>query len=193
MTPSIQHSPQRPEFLKTPRLFFRRWAETDLTLAIGLWGDPCVTKFIDARQKLTDDDVRSRLEQEIESDRENGIQYWPIFLRSTGEHVGCCGLRPYDPARKILEFGVHIRTDHWRQGYAVEAASEVIDYAFTGVGANGLFAGHNPNNTASRGLLRKLGFRYTHDEYYAPTGLLHPSYLISADDYRSASPSLSHR
>ena len=30
---------------------------------------------------------------------------------------------------------------------------------------NALFAGHNPHSTASRHLLKKLGFRYTHDEY----------------------------
>jgi RimJ/RimL family protein N-acetyltransferase len=41
-----------------------------------------------------------------------------------------------------------------------------------------VFAGHNPANTASRGLLARLGFRYTHDELYAPTGLRHPSYLL---------------
>jgi hypothetical protein len=34
------------------------------------------------------------------------------------------------------------------------------------------------DDTASRALLGKLGFRYTHDELYAPTGLLHPSYRL---------------
>ncbi|HUV51221.1 MAG TPA: GNAT family protein, partial [Anaerolineae bacterium] len=46
-----------------------------------------------------------------------------------------------------------------------------------------LFAGHNPKNEASRHLLEKLGFRYSHDEYYAPTGLNHPSYMMTADEY----------
>jgi len=42
--------------------------------------------------------------------------------------------------------------------------------------ANGLFAGHNPNNTNSRKVLEKLGFTYVGDEFYEPTGLYHPSY-----------------
>jgi [ribosomal protein S5]-alanine N-acetyltransferase len=29
-----------------------------------------------------------------------------------------------------------------------------------------------------RQLLAKLGFHYTHDEFYPPTGLQHPSYLL---------------
>ena len=48
---------------------------------------------------------------------------------------------------------------------------------------DGLFAGHNPENTVSRHLLQKLGFRYTHDEFYAPTGLQHPSYMMESKDY----------
>jgi len=41
-----------------------------------------------------------------------------------------------------------------------------------------LFAGHHPENHASRRILSKLGFRLTHEEFYPPTGLLHPSYLL---------------
>jgi RimJ/RimL family protein N-acetyltransferase len=64
------------------------------------------------------------------------------------------------------------------QGYADEAARAVIDYAFGSLETSELFARHNPANHASRRLLEKLGFRYTHDEHYAPTGLCHPSYML---------------
>ena len=60
-----------------------------------------------------------------------------------------------------------------------------MDHAFRDLAVGGLFAGHNPKNTASRHLLQKLGFRYTHDEFYAPTGLQHPSYMMTAHEYRS--------
>ncbi|MBQ8934866.1 MAG: hypothetical protein IJ049_00465 [Oscillospiraceae bacterium] len=41
-----------------------------------------------------------------------------------------------------------------------------------------LVAGHHPKSTALRHVLRKLGFVYTGDEYYEPTGLYHPSYKL---------------
>jgi len=63
---------------------------------LGLWGDPRVTRYIDARGKLPVEAVQDRLALEIASLQENGVQYWPFFRQSTGEHVGCCGLRPYD-------------------------------------------------------------------------------------------------
>jgi RimJ/RimL family protein N-acetyltransferase len=78
---------------------------------------------------------------------------------------------------------VHISSRHWRRGYAFEAASCVVDHAFKVVGAEALFAGHNPANVASRGLLCRLGFVYTHDEFYEPTGLRHPSYLLARSQW----------
>lgn len=177
--------PGRRYFLRSERLGFRSWAETDFDLALGLWGDPRVTERIDARGQLTEDQVRALLRREIAFDAEHGIQYWPIFLLANGEHVGCCGLRPYDPDHRLFELGFHIRSAHWGRGLATEAAQAVIAHAFDTLGLEALFAGHHPDNAASRHLLTKLGFRYSHDEHYPPTGLQHPSYLLTADEYRS--------
>jgi RimJ/RimL family protein N-acetyltransferase len=147
-------------------------------VASDLWGDPEVTRLIGG--PFSSEQVRERLVHEIATFREHGMQYWPIFLLATGEHVGCCGLRPYNIDERVYELGFHIRKMHWRQGYAQEAARAVIAHAFGVLGATALFAGHNPANASSRDLLLKLGFQYTHDEYYAPTRLNHPSYLLRA-------------
>ena len=168
-------------FLQSARLGFRVWRESDLALARALWGDPAVARFI-AVGGFAEGQIRARLEHEIETQRRYSIQYWPIFLVATGEHIGCCGLRPHGADPGTPEFGVHIVSRHWRQGYAFEAATRVIDHAFRIVGANALFAGHNPSNTASRGLLTRLGFAYTHDEFYEPTGLHHPSYRLTRSE-----------
>ena len=138
-----------------------------------------MTALVTARGTLTPDEVRQRLAVELQFERDHGIQYWPMFLRATGELVGCCGLRPHDLPRKILELGFHLRSAHWGQGLATEAARAVIAHSFTRLEVSALFAGHHPRNTASRRTLEKLGFRYTHDEHYVPTGLQHPSYLLT--------------
>jgi len=164
-------------FLRSTRLGFRWWRPSDLPHAQALWGDPAVTRFI-AAGPLSQAQVRARLEREIEMQQRHGFQYWPIFLLAGGAHVGCCGLRPHGDDPATPEFGVHIASRHWRQGYAFEAASSVIGHAFATLGAKALFAGHNPANAASRSLLTRLGFVYTHDEFYEPTGLRHPSYLL---------------
>jgi ribosomal-protein-alanine N-acetyltransferase len=174
-------------FVRSERLGFRVWAVDDLELALGLWGDAEVTPHIGG--PFSRDQVRARLEREIAMQAEHGTQYWPVFLLTTGEHVGCCGLLPFTrlpianlrPDRlndRVYELGFHIRKAHWGRGYAWEAAEAVIAYAFGRVGAVALFAGHQPANTAARRLLLKLGFNCTGDDYYAPSGLHHPSYVL---------------
>ncbi|HXV90265.1 MAG TPA: GNAT family N-acetyltransferase [Gemmatimonadales bacterium] len=165
-------------FLATARLGFRTWSGADRDFAVALWGDPAVTRFIDRRGALTAEQVAARLADEIAAETAHGVQYWPVFLLDDGGFVGCCGLRPYDPAERVLELGVHIRSACWGRGYAAEAATAVIAHAFGPLGAARLIAGHHPDNAASRRLLARLGFRYTHDEPYPPTGLRHPSYLL---------------
>jgi RimJ/RimL family protein N-acetyltransferase len=148
-----------------------------------LWGDFEVTKLFDARGRLSRAEVLERLAKEIQTQMNHGVQYWPIFLLTCGEFIGCCGLRPYDRPKNLFEIGFHIRSHRWRRGYAREAADAVIRYAFDTLNVNGLFAGHNPENRVSKRLLEQLGFGYTHDEYYPPTGLNHPSYLLRARDF----------
>ena len=169
-----------PYFLRTARLGFRCWRPDDLDLARSLWEDPEVTGLIGG--PFTPEEVRRRLEQEIAGATASGIQYWPVFLLSNDDFAGCCGLRPYRPEENIFEIGFHLRRSHWGNGYAGEAAQAVIEYAFSSLAAKALFAGHHPENEASKRLLEKLGFRYERDEHYAPTGLMHRSYLLKRGD-----------
>lgn len=168
---------RRDFFLTTSRIGFSEWKKSDIKLAEILWGDPDVTKFICASGQFSAEEIASRLDKEIENHITFRVQYWPIFELTSNELIGCCGLRPYKEEK--YEIGFHLRPKFWRQGYATEAAQAVINYAFSILTAPGLFAGHNPNNTASSKVLLKLGFQYMGDEFYEPTGLYHPSYELN--------------
>jgi len=166
----------RNYFLETERIGFSTWDMNDYDLALSLWGDAAVTQHISKTGIFTPQDIMNRLKKEIENQQQFKVQYWPIFEKNTGDFIGCCGLRPYDIENKIYEIGFHLRSSHWGKGLGPEAAKAVIRYALFDLDANGLFAGHNPNNTNSRKVLEKLGFTYVGDEFYEPTGLYHPSY-----------------
>ena len=164
-------------FLRTSRLGFRQWSADDLPLALALWGDPEVTRFIGG--PFSPENVKARLDIEIASMTVHNVQYWPMFLLANDEFAGCAGLRPYKLEEQIYELGFHVRAAHWRKGLAQEAALAIIAFAFGSIRANALFAGHHPANDASRRVLQKLGFRFTREELYPPTGLNHPSYLLA--------------
>lgn len=166
----------RRYFLKTERLGFSEWMENDLPLAVKLWGNEEVTRYICADGRFGQSDISARLAKEIENNRRFHVQHWPIFTLSSGELVGCCGLRPHGDNK--YELGFHLLPEFWGQGYATEGAKRVIEYAFSVLKAESFFAGHNPNNKASAKVLHKLGFSYIGDEFYEPTGLYHPSYEL---------------
>lgn len=158
----------------------------DLPVAVALWSDPVVTQFIGGA--LSPAQVEEKLAREIELMRTHGVQYWPLFLLRTGEHVGCGGLRPYRLEDRIYEMGFHFRPAYWGQGLAQEAGRGIIAFAFETLGAAAVFAGHHPANAASRRVLEKLGLRFTHDEFYPPTGLRHPSYLLTRPETAPREP-----
>ena len=76
--------------------------------------------------------------------------------------------------------GFYLRPPYWRMGLAEEAGRGVIEFAFSTLKANALFAGHHPHNAASGRVLGKLGFRFSHEELYPPTGLMHRGYVLIA-------------
>jgi ribosomal-protein-alanine N-acetyltransferase len=184
MTCDTQSADPADYFLSSARLGFRTWRTDDLELAMSLWGDIEVTRLIDARGELTPEQVKQKLDNELKNQAEHGVQYWPCFMLEDGDFVGCSGLRPYDLEKGIFESGVHIRKKYWRQGLGLEASQAVMAHAFGKLGIHTLFAGHNPGNHASRVLLTRQGFEFWKEEYYPPTGLMHPSYLLKAEKYR---------
>jgi ribosomal-protein-alanine N-acetyltransferase len=171
----------RTYFLTSARLGFSTWTADDFPLAIGLWGDAEVTKLTGG--PFTPSQVRERLSREMATREQHGIQYWPIFRSNDGAHVGCCGLHPYDPDKRIYELGFQLRCECWRKGYGHEAAAAAIAYGFNVVGAHGLYAGHHRSNEASKHVLQGLGFRYTHDEFYPPTQQIEPCYLLTMAEF----------
>ncbi|HEX6441350.1 MAG TPA: GNAT family N-acetyltransferase [Stellaceae bacterium] len=173
------------EKFATARLAARSWRAGDLPLAMELWGDPAVMALIDARGRLTAAEVAEKLRAEVERERAVGVQYWALFERDGGGFVGCCGLRPwvYTPAEPNFEVGFHIVRRCWGRGFASEAARGALDYGWRELRLAKIYAGHHPDNRASKHILDRLGFTFLDKLFYEPTGLLHPSYVCTRPDH----------
>lgn len=169
-------------FLKSNRLGFRPWTNEDLPLAQALWGNPKVTARIGG--PFSPEQVRARHNSEIRMFESWGIQYWPIFLLADDGHVGCAGFRTYAANESAWELGFHLLPGFWGQGLATEASVAVLEYAFGTLGLDAVVAGHHPSNEASRRVLTKLGFEYTGEEFYEPSGIFEPTYVLRKTDRR---------
>jgi RimJ/RimL family protein N-acetyltransferase len=98
-----------------------------------------------------------------------------IVLKTSGQLIGSCGyvpaLAPFEqipyfadssalsvPARSTPEFALFyaIAPAHRRQGYAVEAARALVDYAFQHLNLKRVIAETDYTNLASQAVMRKL-------------------------------------
>lgn len=104
-----------PYFMKSERLGFRCWSQDDLSLAREVWGDIEVTRFFGG--PFSNEENGQRLEREITRMNTHRFQYWPMYLLSDNEHVGCCGLRPYRAEEEIHELGFHLRQSIGAEGW----------------------------------------------------------------------------
>jgi RimJ/RimL family protein N-acetyltransferase len=94
-----------------------------------------------------------------------------VVLRERGELCGSIGLL-INSRDANAELGYWIGVPYWGQGYATEAAREVVRYGFEQLWLHRIYAGHFGNNPASGRVLRKIGMSYegTRREHHRKRG-----------------------
>jgi RimJ/RimL family protein N-acetyltransferase len=117
---------------------------------------------------MSREQAHDRLHIECERNSSFGMQYWPIFLRETGEFVGCAGLRPWSIDTQIIEAGVNIMRSVWGLRLGEEALIAVLAHGFDTLDLPVIVAGHGVAHDNSRKLLERVGFTYTHNIVWGP-------------------------
>ncbi|UYP48777.1 hypothetical protein NEF87_005062 [Candidatus Lokiarchaeum ossiferum] len=79
-------------------------------------------------------------------------------LKETGQHIGDCALFVTEDAKQA-EIGYTLATKFQKQGFATEAVSAIIDFAFNKLNLHRIYASCDCKNYSSFKLLEKLGFR----------------------------------
>jgi [ribosomal protein S5]-alanine N-acetyltransferase len=165
------------------RLMFRSWTDQDAALAEALWCDPEVTRYFGGA--MTCEQAHDRLRAECERETRLGIQYWPMFVRETGEFVGCAGLRPWQMDSNTIEAGVHLVRSAWGLRLGEEGLRAALAYGFDTLSLPTIVAGHGIGHDNSQKMLERVGFRYTHNIMWGPKAIEVRIYEISAGIWRS--------
>jgi len=142
--------------LETARLKLRPYSEADIAELVPLIGARKVAATtLRIAHPYTEQDARAFLALA----QEPGKIWLATTLRSDGRQIGGVGLRVEDP-HQHAELGYWLGVPYWRQGYATEAAGEMLRYGFVALGLHRIFASHFRHNPASGRILVKLGMRY---------------------------------
>lgn len=111
------------------------------------------------RDSLTRRAYRARVRQGATDVREDNAYSFLIFRRRDEVLLGGVTVGHIRRgAAQSASIGYWIGVDHARQGYMSEALSSVLKFCFDALRLNRVEAACLPHNTASRGLLEKVGF-----------------------------------
>lgn len=149
--------------LETERLTLRNWLETDVSNYMLLSQDVGYNCFSLPGRFLarTPEEAREKIQERMELFDRLKLGKFPVFLKSTGEFIGTCGMEPFDlDGRSEVELGYRLCLKHWGSGYAQEAAGAILRYGFGPLNRARIMAFVLPQNRSSVKILEKLGFKY---------------------------------
>jgi ribosomal-protein-alanine N-acetyltransferase len=146
---------------ETRRLVLRPIEEGDAQGLHAAYGDTEAMRFWDAPPSRDVEETASRIRQTLGVERRwHGM--WAIMARSGG-FAGMINYHAVDPRSRRLALGWIVVPAFWRQGLMTEAANVVLAHCFSAMEMHRIEALIEPENTASRRLAVKLGFKQESD------------------------------
>ena len=164
--------------IESTRLILRKMSEEDVDPVFEMRCDADVMRYIREPQNRHEAANWVKLISSKWESRKVGL--CAVILKETNEFIGWCGLWVLAETDEI-EVGYAIAKNHWRQGFAFEAAQAALDYGFTELNLPKIVACANPLNEGSQAVMKKLGMTFDHIGKYYGKDLVH--YTIKKDDF----------
>ena len=155
--------------LQSDRLILRQWTEEDFSPFAKICADKDVMHFFP--KTLTEQeshDMARKVQSLIDS---RGWGFWAVEIPNEAKFIGCVGLNvPKEsmPFAKNVEIGWRLAKDFWGNGYATEAAKEVLRYAFVELNLNEVISFAPLGNKASQHIMMKIGMSDTGNNFNHP-------------------------
>lgn len=144
--------------METKRCILREITEDDLDELYEIYADPSVTKYTEGLYEDKEAE-RAYLKDYTEKVyRFYGYGVWAVIHKESGKMIGRAGLSGRE-GFDTPELGYVIAVPFQRQGYATEVCRAILDYAVCELGFEQIRVLFRPENVASCGLARRLGFR----------------------------------
>jgi len=144
--------------LRTERVELRTFRPTDAEALFALHSNARVLRYWDSPPW----DDRSRAERFLASctqmEEEGSGARLAVELLSEGAFIGWCSVTRWNPAYRSASLGYCFAETAWGHGYATEAVSALLTWAFDTLDLNRVQAETDTRNGASVRVLEKIGF-----------------------------------
>jgi len=146
--------------IESERLILRRFRDTDLAPFVAYRNDPEVARY-QSWDSFDEREARAYI-REVGSAQPGVPGDWFQFAiesKEVGSLVGDCALQVDGQEPYRAELGFTLAREHQGKGYASEAVSRLLDYAFEDLGLHRVVAIADCRNEPSWRLLERVGLR----------------------------------
>jgi RimJ/RimL family protein N-acetyltransferase len=142
--------------LETSRLILRAFRAADWAPYARMSADPDVMRFIGTGGPISANDAWRSMASMLGHWSLKGYGMWAVEVKETGEFAGRVGfLDP--PGWPGFEVGWVLARECWGRGYATEAASFALRYAFETLGRDRVISLIRPGNDRSIKVAERIG------------------------------------
>ena len=146
--------------IETERLLLQPMKIDDAAFILELYNSPKFIKFIGNRNLKTIGDAENYIKEKFLPQIEKlGYGNFLIKLKSDGKKIGGVGIFVRD-GLEVPDIGFSFLEEFHGKGYGFEAASQLLENAFTDFNLNKISAITSEENFASQNLIKKLGLKY---------------------------------
>lgn len=142
--------------LETARLRLRARGPDDAEALFPIFADAELMTYWSSGPHHSIEETRAKLTKP--ADVQRVFRAWAITVSHDDTAIGFVTVGERRP--DVSEIGYMVGRAHWGRGIAREAASAVLDHLFRVEAQRRVFADTDPENAASNGLLKALGFTF---------------------------------
>lgn len=170
------------EQLETTNLLLRKLTKEDASHFFSRFGgSERVAKYMLWKPHKSIKDTQESIENTLKRYESGTCYRWGIAFRSDNSLIGIIELLRFDETESSCSFAYMIGDSFWGKGFATEALSAALKYAFEKMEMKVIIADHMCENGASGAVMRKVGMHYvkTYIAKYEKEGNYY-----NADEYR---------
>ncbi len=143
---------------ETERLVLRQLTAEDSEVWFQNLSNDEIAELVGMEPLKTIDEANEIIESFSDRFKERTGMAWAITLKESNEFIGTCSYEQIDNRNHSGEIGYDLLKEYWGLGFMTEALRAIINYGFERFKLNRIEAHTASDNTASRNLLRRLGF-----------------------------------
>lgn len=164
--------------ITTERLYLRPATIKDVAHVRALCQSEPFIEYIGRRAVDTDEEAKKYIQEKmVDHYLQHGYGNYLVFNKLTGEFIGSASLFNR-PEVEGVDIGYAVLPEHFRKGYAYEAAQALMEYARDTLKMQFLTAYTSYKNEASQKLLEKLGLHFVKEVSWGEWKEVFPMYRI---------------